>query len=67
MSGRTCAGCEKKYRHWCYDQEKWIPPQKCSRSYDGCKGYDEHYCTVRKRHISLCSRCDTDDRMCFCC
>lgn len=58
----TCIVCNNKHRHYCQIKKGWTLPKRCS-----CGGYDDHYCTIQNRWITLCMRCDTDDRMCFCC
>lgn len=58
-----CTACNNKSRHYCSLEKGWTPPKKCT----SCNGYDDHYCSSLQRSITLCTRCDIEDRACFCC
>ena len=60
-----CHLCNQNKRHFCRENKKWIPPEHCK--YEGCDGFDDHYCLSRRENIRLCTPCDGDERMCFCC
>jgi len=59
---RECKKCSAKEHHWC-PVKKYICFKQCS----GCGEYDSHDCTFQNRYITICNRCQCDDRMCFCC
>lgn len=58
----ACQKCTAQEHHWC-ENKNYVCFLKCS----GCGGYDDHYCQHQGRHITICTRCQCDDRMCFCC